>query len=97
MPRFPRRCAPGTVPGRGVRAPGPGRNNGLNALPRLLGAQGIDIIGRVRDQAGQRRVRPGGRPSPDLGAVAGLAAHHAQAQGTALSIRQDMIWVLKRP
>ena len=47
-------------------------NDGLNALPHPLRAQGVDIIG-----AG-------------LGVVGARAARHAQAQETALSIRQDV-------
>lgn len=35
-----------------VRAPGPSGNDDLNALPRSLGAAGINIIGPVSDQAG---------------------------------------------
>ena len=62
---------------------------GLHALPRQLGAQGVDVIGPVRDQARPRRVRPGSHQGPSLGVVAARAARHAQAQRAALSIRQD--------
>ena len=59
------------VPFRGVglevRVPDPGRNDGHHALPRQLGAQGVDVIGPVRDQAGPRRVRPSSRQGPSLG------------------------------
>ena len=44
--------------GWGVRAPGPGRNDGLDVLLRPLGAEDVAVIGPVRDQAGQGRVSP---------------------------------------
>ena len=40
--------------GLGIRAPASGRNDSLDAMPRQLDAQGIDVIGQVRDQAGPR-------------------------------------------
>ena len=51
----------------GVRAPGPGRNDGLQALPRQSGAQGADAIGLIREQAGPRRVRSRRPPRPAPG------------------------------
>ena len=78
------------VVGLGVHAPLPGRNNGLDALLLPPGAEGVAVIGPVGDQAGQRRVRPGFHQGPGLGAVVALAPRHAQAQGTAASIRQDV-------
>lgn len=50
------RWVPFRVVGLGVCAPGPGRNDGLDALPR---PPGVSVIGPVRDQARPRRVRPG--------------------------------------
>ena len=78
--------------GLGVHAPLPGRNNGLDALLLPLGAEGVAVIGPVGDQAGQRRVRLGFHQGPGLGAVVALAPppRHAQAQGTAASIRKDV-------
>ena len=78
------------VVGLGVHAPLPGRNNGLDALLLPLGAEGVAVIGPVGDQAGQRRVRPGFHQGPGLGAVVVLVPRHAQAQGTAASIRQNL-------
>ena len=59
----------------GVRASGPGGHDSLDALRYPPGAQDIDVIGQIREQAGLRRVRPA------------RAACHTQAQGTAPSIR----------
>ena len=75
----PRRCAPGTVPGR---------KDGLEALLRQLGAEGVTVLGPVGDQAGPRRVRPRCHQGPGLSAVAALTA--CRAQGPAASIRQDV-------
>ena len=47
------------VVGRGIRAPVPGRNDGLNALLLQPRAEGVAVLGPVSDQAGPRRVRPG--------------------------------------
>ena len=64
----------------------PRRNDGLNVPLRPPGAEGVAVIGPIRDQAGQGRVAvfPQG---PGLGAV--VARRHAQVQGTAPAIRQD--------
>lgn len=43
----------------GVRAPGPDRNDSLDALPCPPRAAGVAIPGPVRDQAEQRRGRSG--------------------------------------
>ena len=73
----------------GVRAPLPGGNDGLEALRLSPRAKGVAVIGPVGDQAGpRRRARPGFHQS--LGAVVALAARHAQVQGTAPAIRQDV-------
>ena len=66
------------VVGMGVRAPAPGRNDGLNVPLRPLGAEAVAVIGPVRDQAGQGRVDPVFHQGPGLGAVVTLAARHAQ-------------------
>ena len=50
------------VPFRGVRlgmrAPGPRRHDGPKPPLRQSGAEGVDVIGPVRDQAGQQGIRP---------------------------------------
>ena len=51
-------------------------------------AEGVAVIGPVGHPAGPRRVRPGFHQG--LGAVAARAARHAQAQGSAAAIRQDV-------
>ena len=79
------RRIPFRVVGPRVRAPDPGRNGGLGVLPRPSRAEGVAIIGPIRDQAGPRRIRF--HPGPDLGVVVARAARHAQVQGTAPSIR----------
>ena len=79
------RWVPFQVVGLGGCAPG--RNDGPDALPRPSGAQGVNVIGPVRDQARPRRVRPGFHQDPRVGAVEVLAARHAQVQGTALATR----------
>ena len=76
--------------GLGVRAPLPGGNDGLGAPLRPPRAEGVAVIGPVGHQAGQRRVRPGFHQGLSLGAVVVLAACHAQAQGPAAAIRQDI-------
>ncbi len=68
----------------GLRAPGPGRKDGLNAT-----REDVAFIGPVGAQAGLRRVRPSFHQDPGLRAVVTLAARHMQAQGTQ-SMRQDM-------
>ena len=65
--------------GLGVRAPLPGRNDGLGAPLRPPRAEGVAVIGPVGHLAGLRRARPGFQ-GPGLGAVVALAA----------AIRQDM-------
>ena len=70
--------------------PAPGRNDGLDAPLRQPCAEGVAVIGPVRDQAGQGRVRPGFHQGLGLSAVVALAARHAQVQGTAASIRQNV-------
>ncbi len=55
---------------------------------RLPRAEGGAVIGPVGHQAGPRRVRPGFHQG--LGAVAARAARHAQGQGPAAAIRQDV-------
>ena len=73
--------------GLGMRAPGPGRNDGLNTPPRQLGAEGVAVIGFVRDQAGQQRVRL----LPKHGLVwSGLGRPARAGTGAALSLRQAM-------
>ena len=49
------RWVPFQVVGLGGCAPGPGRNDGPDALPRPSGAQGVNVICLVRDQARPRR------------------------------------------
>ena len=87
---MPRRCAPGTVPGRGagVQAPAPVRKDGLDVPWCPLGAAAGAVIGPVRAQAGQGRVGPVFPQGPGRGAIVALAARHAQVQGTAPAIRQ---------
>ena len=58
-----------------------------DVLLRQLGAEGVAVIGSVRDQAGQRRVGSSFHQGPGLGAVVALAPRHLQAQGTPPSIR----------
>lgn len=38
-----------------MRTPAPGRNDGLDTPPRQLGAEGVDVIGFVRDKAAEHR------------------------------------------
>ena len=83
--------------GAGVRAPVPGRNDGLDAPLRPPRAEGVAVVGPVGDQAGQRRVRPGFHQGPGLSAVVALAARHVQAQGTVLGSVRMWIWGLKPP
>ena len=52
------RRVPFRIVGPGVRAPLPGRNDGLDALPR---AAGVAVIGRVGDQAGPVPASPRAR------------------------------------
>ena len=84
------RLVPFRVVGLGVRAPLPGRNDGLGAPLRQPRAEAVAVIGPVGHQAGPRRVRPGFHQGPSLGAVVARAARHAQAQEPAAAIRQDM-------
>lgn len=76
----PRRCAFHTVPGRKIRglvcASIPRRHDGLDALLRTPGAEGVDTIGPVGAQTGPRPLRPG-------------LPRHAQAQGAVPSIREE--------
>ena len=78
------------VAGLGVRAPASGRKDGLDVPLRPPGAEGVAVMGPVRDLAGQGRGGPGFPQGPGLGAVGARAARHAQMQGTAPSMRQDM-------
>ena len=80
---------PFRIVGLGVRAPGSVRNDGLNTPPRPPGAEGVAVIDPIRDQAGQR-IGSGFPQGPSLGAVMARTTHHAQAQVTASSIRQDV-------
>ena len=73
-----------------AQAPASGRNDGLNALWCQPRAEGVVVIGPVRDQAGQGRASPSFDPGPGLGAVMALAARQAQTQGAAPLIRQDV-------
>ena len=81
------RRVPFRVAGLRLCAPTSGRNDGPNGLLRPPGAEVVP--GPVRDPAGQQRVGPGFPQGSGLGAVEVRAARHAQAQRTALSIRQD--------
>ena len=63
---------PTAAPFRGG-APGPGGNNGFDALLRQLGAQGVVGKARSADQARRRRERPGFHQGPVLGAVVARA------------------------
>ena len=38
-----------------MRTPAPGRNDGLNTPPRQLGAEGVNVMGFVRDKAAKHR------------------------------------------
>ena len=58
-----------------------------DVLLRQLGAEGVAVIGSVRDQAGQRRVGSSFHQDPGLGVVVALAARPSQVQGTTPSIR----------
>ena len=78
------------VVGLGIRAPLPGRNDGLDALLLQPRAEGITVIGPVGDQAGQRRVRLGFHQGPGLGAVVALPPVTRRRQGPAAAIRQDV-------
>ena len=80
----------GSVPGHGTGA-APGRNDGLNSLLRQPRAEGVAVIGAVREQAGQRRADPGLNQGPGLGAVVALIPRHARAQGASPLIRQDAL------
>ena len=84
------RLVPFRVVGLGVRTPLPGRNDGLGVPLRPPRAEAVAVLGSVGHQAGPRRVRPSFHPGPGLGAVVARAARHAQAQGPAAAIRQDM-------
>lgn len=64
-----------------MRTPGPDRNDGLNALPRPLRAEGIAVIGPGRDQTGLGRVGPSRDQDSASGAVVALVARPAQEQG----------------
>ena len=82
------RQVPFRVAGLGVRAPLPGRNDGLDALLLPPRAEGGAVLGPVGAQAGPRRVRLGFPQGPGLSAVVARAAR--QAQGPAAAIRQDV-------
>ena len=81
------RPVPHRILGLGMRAPGPGRNDGLEAPTRELGAEGVAVIGLIRDQAGWGRAGLGFHQGAGLGAIVAQTARHAQAQRAALSIR----------
>ena len=57
------------VPFRGVRAPGPGRDDGLDVLRRPPGAGGVAVPSPICNQVGQGRVGPGCPQGPVLRAV----------------------------
>ena len=81
------RRVPFRVVGLGVQAPAPGRKDGLDVPLRPPGAEGVAVIGPVRNQAGQGRADPG--LDPGLGAGVARAARQAPAQGASPLIRQD--------
>lgn len=54
------RQVPCRVAGLGIRVPDPGGHDGLDALPRPLRAQDVNVPDPIREQAGPRRVRPVG-------------------------------------
>lgn len=82
------RRVPCRVVGLGVQTPAPGRQDSLNAPLRQLGAEGVAVVGPIRDQAGQGRADPSLDLNPGLGAVVALVARQAQTQGAAPLIRQ---------
>ena len=53
----------------GVQTSVPSRNDGLKAPLRQLDAEGVAVIGPIRDQAGQGRADPSLDQGPGLGAV----------------------------
>ena len=61
----------------GVQASVPGRKDGFDAPLREPGAEGVAVIGPVRDQAGQGRAGSGLSQGPGLDTVVALAAGHA--------------------
>ena len=85
------RLVPFRVVGLGVQTPVPGRNDGLNALLFQPGAEGVAVVGPVREQAGQGRAGSGLDQGPGLGAVVARAARQVQTQGASPLIRQDVV------
>lgn len=67
--------------GEGERAPPPGRNDGLETLPRELGAEGIAVIGPVRDQTGQGRAPIQASIRAQAWVLSRCWPRHVQAQG----------------
>ena len=72
-----------------MRRAGSGRNDGLKALPRELGAAGVAVPSPVRDQADPGRAGLG-FPRAWVRSWRHGLPRYAQAQGAALSIRQAM-------
>ena len=66
------RRVPFRAAGLGVRAPGPGRDDGLDALRRPPGAGGVAVPSPICNQVGQGRVGPGCPWSGPEGGRSGL-------------------------